>query len=167
MAQKFNFLILLKEDKIRSIHKTDGRAIENITIEKSNELHILLQEIKIFPDGSIFKNRAKFTALLMKFADGLSSDDVSIMMHKSAFLTADKTIASRTLESALVKTNAVAAYAFSRRIQKQLPLTLKVLEKDFDLIMSIPTSQLSDPKFADEIANRHPYRMGWVMEFSR
>lgn len=156
-----------QDEKIREIHRTEGAAIEEFNITSAEELHALIQEIKIFPDGTVFRNRAKFIELILNYADELNSEDISILLHKSAFLSADKTIASRSMEAALINANAVAAYSFSRRLQKQLPLTLKVLERDFDLIMSIPISQLSDSDFTNEIATRYPYRMGWAMEFSR
>ena len=153
--------------QIREIRESSGKYIEKINFEDADHLITLLQEIRFFPDGAIFSNRAKFIHILREFGDKLSTDDVSVMMRKSCFLTPCSLFASKTMETILINSNPAAAYPFSRRMQNNVNLTLAVLNKKFDMIQHTPIPMLASERLIKEICSKYPYRLGWSMEIAR
>jgi hypothetical protein len=160
-------LFCFQKNQLIEIRATKGKCIEKIEIEDDNHLRYILQEIRIYPDHSIFTNRVRFINLLRDFGDKLNSDDMSVMMKKSAFMGADGLFTSKTMETIMINSNPVAAYPFSRRLQTGINHTLAVMGKHFDIITTTPTHMFGNERMMTEILKLHPYKFGWAMEISR
>lgn len=138
-----------------------------MNFSSSSEFRRLLQELRVFPDASIFLRRENFIRVLENHACALTPTEMSILLNKSRFLDGDKMFTSTHMERIVVNHNCVAAYPFSNRLQQDSALTIKVLSKSFDVFAFIPAERMASSAFMNPIAQQFPYRLGWKLEFSR